>query len=134
MKVTRNQGFSRKPNPEDNDNVPFEKNKNLFAIVPILINLITITVLCGIYYYIIVNRFYPEYQNYIYWTVNVLITYNIIAASARSFIAPILSLLIGLASLIEAQHHQIFYLTTAQSYQLIIVGIIGLVIAWVLKI
>lgn len=107
--------------------------RSLFSIGPILLNLIVIAILVGAYYYILNNFLFIDYLNYIYWTINVLITYNIIAASARSFLAPILAILVALGSVVTTNMYGISFLSNAEFWQLLIVGGIGFFITIMLK-
>jgi hypothetical protein len=109
---------------------PFKEKKPLFAILPILINLIVIAVLIAVYYVIIHANFLPDYQTYIYWTVNVLISYNILAASARSFLAPIVTILIAGFILITIYSYNGAYLSVNEDWQLLGVGVVGLLISF----
>jgi hypothetical protein len=115
--------------------------KHYFAIVPILLNIITIVLLGGVYYYIVTHQLFPDYQNYIYWTINVLISYNILVASARSIWAPMFSLLLGAGGIFvslffvnsDTTIPVISYLTSAQCWQLIVLGVAGLLITFALR-
>jgi hypothetical protein len=114
-----------------------EDGKHYFAITPILINLIAVAVLIAAYCYIISAHILPAYQNYIYWAVNILVSYNILAASARSLIAPILSIIVGsLGIFANSSTTSIAFLsalTSAQCWQLAILGIVGLLITFALR-
>ncbi len=110
------------------------EEKSLLNIGSILINIIAIAALVGIYYYILAHDMYEDKQNYIYWTINVLISYNILIASTRSLWAPLLSVLAGVFGIFAVgSPHAITFLTNAQCWQLAILGIIGLLITFSLR-
>ncbi|MES2217456.1 MAG: hypothetical protein V4501_03495 [Pseudomonadota bacterium] len=108
----------------------FQERKPLFAILPILLNVIVIAILVGAYYFITHSNLFPEYQTYIYWTVNVLVSYNILAASARSFVAPIITILIASFILITIYSFNGAYLSVNEDWQLLGVGVVGLLISF----
>lgn len=125
MKSNRNRAFLK--------NVPTREEKNWFAIGPILPNIIAIIIIIGAYWYVYSHYLFIDYTRYIYWTMNVLVTYNIVAASARSFVAPVLAVVIALATYFTISAYGFSYLTTMEFWQLLIVGIIGFFIAAALK-
>lgn len=125
MKSNRNRAFLK--------NVSSSEEKSLFAITPILINIIAIAVFVFAYWYIYTHNILVDYTTYIYWTMNVLVTYNIIAASARSFWAPILAIGTALFSVFSSTVYGFVFLSSNEFWQLLIVGVIGLVITLVLK-
>ena len=118
--------------------VAAEEGKQYFAISTILLNLIAIVVLGGVYYFIVTHELFPSYQNYIYWTINVLISYNIIIASTRSLWAPLLSTAVGALGIYSHSSSSMLLdilrpLTDAQCWQLAILGVVGLLICFALR-
>jgi hypothetical protein len=113
------------------------EDKHYFDIMPILLNIIAAVVLGGIYYYTVKNNLFPAYQNYIYWTVNIIISYNILAASARSLWAPLISVIIGGAGIFFANSSTVIpfisSLTPAQCWQFAALGVAGLLITFALR-
>ena len=110
-----------------------DNGKPLFAIKSILVNIIAIAVLLTAYYYILKGNLFLDYQDYIYWGVNVLISYNILVASARTFVAPILTLAIGLGFLFTSMSYDINLVSTAECWQIIVLGVVGFLITILLK-
>jgi phosphatidylserine synthase len=106
-----------------------ENKKPIFSITPILINMIVIAVLVGIYIYITRLGLFPDYQTYIYWTVNVLICYNILVASTRSFVAPILTLIIAGVIFMAIYSSHGAYMSVTEDWQMLGVGVVGLIIS-----
>lgn len=106
-----------------------ESKSTLDFISSILINLIAIAVFIGAYYYFIVQQgMFSDWATYIYWGMKVLVGYNIIAASARSLLAPILTALIGIASLAAPYIQMISPISASDTWQLLAMSIVGLVI------
>ncbi len=122
MRSNRNRAFLK-------DSPPGEQ-KDYFAIMSILPNLIFVAVIVTAYWYMYSRYLFADYINYIYWTVNVLVTYNIIAASARSILAPILALIVAAVAFFVPT---LVVLTMPEFYQLLAVGTIGLLVFIVLK-
>lgn len=119
--------------------ISYPNSKNSFAIGPVIFNFLAIVLLICIYDYIVYKHLFPFSINYIYWTINVLISYNIIAASARSYIPSIAAIALGVIALlaytinIVLEVNGINLITFAESWQLIILGIIGFFIKMILK-
>ena len=103
-------------------------DKSWFAFTPIISNLIVIAVVLAIYYFFVINTLFPAWANIIYWAVKIVIAFEIIIASARSLIVPILSLLAGLLLMFLFQVHNLSFVSTADAWQLVIMGGIGFVI------
>ena len=110
-----------------------DSGKNLFALRPIIINIIAIIVMAVAYYFIIRGNLFPDYQTYIYWIVNVVISYNILIAAARTFLGPILTLAAGLGFLFTSMFYNINLLSSAECWQLIVLGVVGFLITILLK-
>jgi hypothetical protein len=106
-----------------------DEPKSRFSIAPILINAIAIAVMLTAYYYITHANLFPDYQTYIYWTINVLVCYNILVASTRSFVAPIVTLLIAGFILITIYSYNGAYLSVNEDWGLLAVGVVGLLIS-----
>lgn len=118
------------------ENRVIEEGKPLFGILCIIPNVIAIAVFIGAYYYFIYSQqLFPDYTSYIYWTMKILVGYNIIAASARSFVAPILTIGCAVLCLFTSEYYAITLvaITSAEAYQLILIGVIGLLITIMLK-
>lgn len=128
MKSNRNRRFLNTPVTTD------DEKKSVLNISSILINVIAVAALIGIYYYVVTYNVYEEKQTYIYWIINVLISYNILVASTRSVWAPLLSVLGGVFGIYElGSPHAISFLTSAECWQLAILGVIGLLITFSLR-
>jgi hypothetical protein len=125
MKSNRNRVFLKTTPPKD--------EKHLFAITPIIPNIIAIAILATAYWYMNTRYLFLDYQTIAYWVVNVLITYNIIAASAKSFAGPILALLTAFSSMFITMQLNLNIFTPAEFWQLIIVSIIGFIVTIILK-
>jgi hypothetical protein len=121
MRSNRNRAFLKNTPPSD--------HKDYLAVISILPNLIFVAVIIAAYWYMYTHYLFTDYINYIYWTVNVLVTYNIIAASARSIIPPILALITAAVVFFAPT---LIALTMPEFYQLLVVGIIGVIVSIVL--
>ena len=125
MKSNRNRVFLK--------NDSSHEEKSWFNIVPILPNIIFVAIIIAAYWYIHTHYLFPDYINIIYWVVNVLVTYNLIAASARSIIAPLLGFAIALLCELYAKQYGVDILSQAEFWQLVVTSAIGIIIAFILK-
>jgi hypothetical protein len=125
MKSNRNRVFLK------NDSSLEEKH--WFSLIPIIPNIIFVAILVAAYWYITTHYLFADYITIIYWTVNVLITYNIIAASARSFLAPLLGFAAALFTEVASKKYGIDILSQAEFWQLVVTSAIGIIIAVILK-
>jgi hypothetical protein len=125
MQSNRNRSFLRQPSDDE--------GKPLFPIATILINIIAIAVFIAAYWYVKKLNLIPDYINFAYWAMNVLVTYNIIAGSARSLVMPLLALAIAGAAYYFASQYNIYYMTQNEIIQLGVVGAIGLVVTFMLR-
>jgi hypothetical protein len=123
MKSNRNRAFLK--------NTPYSESPNHFAVMPILHNIIFIAVIIAGYWFAYTHYLIPDSINYLYWAVNVLVTYNIIIEAARSFLSPILTLIT--AAVVYFSPVKYIVLTTYEFYQLVIVGIVALLISIIIK-
>lgn len=103
-------------------------DKTLFSLYAILPNLFVIIITIGAYLVLLNNDIMPDKQIFFYWTMKVIVGFNILAASARSFVAPSLALIAGIAGLFTSMHYDITLITSANSWQLIILAGVGFVI------
>jgi hypothetical protein len=117
----RHKRFSARP--------PMDDKKELFPIVPILLNIVIIIVCVAAYFYVLRVNLAPDYQVYIYWAVNIIISINILAASAKSFIMPVLATIIGIGALIGLYNYGVQIVTLAEAWQIFVLGIVGLLIS-----
>jgi hypothetical protein len=122
MKSNRNRAFLK--------NTPPGENSDYFSITRILPNIIFVAIIIAAYWFVSTRYIFPDYNTYIYWAVNVLVTYNIIVTAARSFLPPIITLI---AAAVIYFVPNMMVLTMAEFYQLLIVGIIALLISVILK-
>jgi hypothetical protein len=107
--------------------------QELFPLGPIIINIFAIGILIAIYYTVVSANLVPDYQNYVYWVINVLISYNILIASARSFIAPIVTILVAAVAFMASYRMNIDILTLAQCWQVLALGVVGFFITCSIK-
>ena len=110
-----------------------EKNRSWFAVTPIISNVIFIAVIVGIYFYLASNGLFPEWIHVIYWVVKAIIAFEIIRASARSLVAPLLTLIAGLSLLFALQVYYINFVTRSDAWHLIMMAVVGFVITLLVK-
>ncbi|MDR3490458.1 MAG: hypothetical protein P4M12_00280 [Gammaproteobacteria bacterium] len=103
-------------------------DKTLFSLYSILPNIFVILIAVGAYLILLNNDVMPDKQIFFYWTMKIIIGFNVLAASARSFVAPGLTLIAGIAGLFTSMHYDITLITSANSWQLIILAGVGFVI------
>lgn len=103
------------------------------SLLRIISNLIIIAILIGFYYFCKTNNLFPYWINHIYYAVKIIVALQILYASARSLLAPMLALLIGLISLFTIQVYQINLITLAETSQLLGVAVIGFLVNYIVK-
>lgn len=109
-------------------------NNGMFSITRILPHLILIAIAIAAYYYFIYSQgMFSEWSDYIYWGVKIFIALEIILASGRSFMAPVLGLIAGVVILFSQQLFGFNVLTLGDTWQLIIVSIAGFFITYYVK-
>ena len=110
-----------------------QKNSGWFARTPCIPHLIMIGIIYGCYYYINVNGYFPLWITWIYYTAKVLIALEIIVAGAKSLVVPLLALIVGVFSFYLAEVHYVRLITDAETWQLIAVAIVALLITGVVR-
>jgi hypothetical protein len=110
-----------------------KKGSRVFAIGPIIPHLIIIAIVWGIYYYIVINNYFPEWPDYIYWGTKIIIGFEILAASARSLWGPILGVIAGVVLLFTIQVYDISLITTTDAWQIIAASLVGFLVTIIIK-
>ena len=110
-----------------------KKSRGLFDFSSIIPHLIITAIVLGIYYYITKNGYFPEWSDYIYWGVKIIIGFEVLAAAARSLWGPIIGLLTGLGILFTVPMYNLTLVTTADGWQLIVASLIGILVTIVVK-
>ncbi|MEO8401293.1 MAG: hypothetical protein ABI597_05770 [Gammaproteobacteria bacterium] len=114
-------------------NRPFEVNRNWFAILSILPQIIIAGLFFGIFYYINNHGLFTQWIDYINWTIKIIIAFQLLIASARSLIAPLLALALAGIDLYFIQSTGDAWLSSSDAWELIIAGVIGLMITIIVK-
>jgi hypothetical protein len=109
------------------------KRRSLFAITPIIPHFFIVAIVLVIYYYITNHGLFPEWADYIYWGLKIIIGFEVLAAAARSFWGPILALLCGLGFIFSMQVYNLQIVTLADAWQLIIIAAIGFLVTIIVK-
>lgn len=109
------------------------KDKTWFSVTPIIPNIIVIAIALGIYYFLISHYLFPEWLNVIFWVVKIIIAFEIIRASARSLVAPLLALSIGLLLLFAIQVYYLSAISSSDAWQLIMMSGVGFIITVLVK-
>ncbi len=112
---------------------PRKLHNSMFAFMPLIPHVIVITLVVAGYYYITKHELFPEWINYIYYAVKIIITLEILAASAQTLLAPLLTILGGAALIYLSKMVNLVIATSADGWQLIVLGLIGLLITIVTK-
>lgn len=111
-----------------------KKRRGIFRLKPLIQPILVTAVLLALYYYLVImNQYFYGWQNYILWTVKIIIAYEILITAARTLWAPILTLLIAVPALILEKIIDLAYITPADAWELIFVAIIGFLITLIVK-
>ena len=100
-------------------------DQSLFAISPLFSRILIIAMAIGTYYFITMNDYFPVWNTYIYYAMKIIIAYEIVAGSARTLMAPILSLFAAIALFYLDKQYQFQAITPSDTWQLVIMAIIG---------
>lgn len=113
----------------------FNHNKKpLFGFKPIVPHLIIVAIALAAFYFITKNNLLLPWLVYIYYGVKILIVFEIIIASARSFLAPILGIVAALSILgIEYFYTNLYMISATDGWQLLIASAIGLLISVLMR-
>ncbi len=104
-----------------------------FAITPLILRVIFIAIVLAGYYYILNKGYFPEWIDYIYIGVKIIIAYQVIVGASQTLLIPLLALAIGLVNLFTIQIYHITLISPADAWQLIIAAVIGFIIAIIIK-
>lgn len=105
----------------------------LFDLISIIPNIIAIIIFVVLYHYFLKLNILVNDRVVVYWTVKILIAYNIISAARYSLLAPTLALAVGLISLFTSAIYDITLMNSAETWQLIMVALVGFAITILLK-
>lgn len=102
------------------------KNRQLFAILPVLPQLVIIALCIGVYY---AMPYFPfQWGIYIYFGVRIIAAFAILSAAIRSLTVPLAALTVGLIVLFTTNIAVSSLMSPDTAWQLIIVAIIGILI------
>lgn len=110
-------------------------NNRFFALTPVIPHLIIIAIVIGAYYFITSNEILPDWTTYFYYGMKAVIVLEIILASARSFLVPIIGIILGASFVYVNEMYQFTFatLTTSDGWQLLVISVIGLLISALIK-
>jgi hypothetical protein len=124
---------SKRPIFKSNRQDKPEQTNGLFAIIPIIPQIIIIAIVFGAFAYINHNSLFPLWISYIYYAAKIIIALEIIIAAAKSLTGPLLAIILGVLNLYFLQTQALGYISPGDSWQLIIVGIAGVIITFIVK-
>ena len=105
----------------------------LFAIRPILSQIVIIAIIFGIYSYINAKGYFPHWKTYIYYGIKGLIAAEVLIAATKSLTGPLLAMLIGGVTLYLFQTNALLIISTNDSWQLIIIGAVACLLTLVIR-
>ena len=112
--------------------IPSYRN-GLFAFSPLIPHFIIIAIVVIVYYFLTKYGLFPAWIHTIYYAVKIIIALEILAASAQTLLAPIITLIMGSLLIYGVQVYNIEILTYSDGWQLIIVALIGSLITIIRK-
>lgn len=104
------------------------RTNSIFSIIPILPQLLFISIALGIYFYLTTIKLFYYLLSHIFLGVKIFVAWQMIIGSARSVIMPVLALTAGLLILFTIQNYHITLVQINDAYQLILMALVGLVI------
>lgn len=105
----------------------------IFAIRPILSQIIIIAIVFGAYSYINANGYFLLWKPYIYYAVKIIIAVEIFVTAAKSLTGPLLAMLLGGVTLYLLQMHGLETVSTKDSWQLIVIGALASLLTLVIR-
>lgn len=133
MKDNRHKQYQKINSKNSGIDIHMHVDKPLMPFVPIIFNLIVVIALVVTWYYIMTYNYIPDYQGYVYWGINGLITYNVLLGSARSFLMPIFTSIAAIGLLYCMRHGIVDFVTPAEGWQSLALGGIGFIISCVTR-
>lgn len=109
------------------------QGRKLFAFWPAITHLIAITIILVIYFLINKYGLFPEWINYIYYAVKIIIAIEVLAASAQTLLMPIIAFIISglMMGFVKMYGAEIF--TMADAWQLGVIALVGLLVTIIVK-
>jgi hypothetical protein len=107
--------------------------KSLFSLGPILGNVIVCGLVIAAYFYITSHYLFAEWPLTVFWGSRVLIAFNILSASARSLLAPVLTVLASIGVYFSVTHYHIDLLTITDAKQLGLMAVMGFIVTFLLR-
>ena len=110
-------------------------NQNgLFAIIPIIPQIIIIAIVIACYYYISNTDYFVVWLKYFYYAVKTIIAIEILIGAGKSLTLPLLAVLFGMLNLYFIQaNNALVTLSSDNSWHLIIIGGIGIVLTFIVR-
>lgn len=123
----------RKPLFKHNEMDRAYKRHSLFAFTSVIPQIIIIAIVFGCYYYIHLKGYFPHWITFMTYGVKAIIALEILIAAAKSLIVPLLAIALGGVNLYLIQNAQIETISNNDSWQLIIMGIIGIIFTFMVR-
>lgn len=125
---------SKKPLFKRNEMDRANNQNGLFAIIPIIPQIIIIAVVIASYYYISTKGYFALWLTYIYYAVKAIVAIEILIGAGKSLTLPILAILFGIFNLYFIQvNEQLVTLSANNSRHLIIIGGIGIILTFIVR-
>jgi len=106
----------------------------LFAIIPIIPQIIIIAIVIACYYYISTTDYFVVWLTNIYYAVKAIVAIEILIGAGKSLTLPILAILFGMLNLYFIQvDHAFVTLSANNSWHLIMIGGIGIVLTFIVR-
>ncbi len=123
----------KRPLFKHNELYPSSKYSGLFALTPVIPQILIIAIVFGLFRYFQLSDYFSQWMTYIYYGVKVIIALEIIIAGAKSLFVPILAIVLGALNLYYMQAKNLTYISMNDSRQLIIIGAIAFVITFIVR-
>ncbi len=105
----------------------------LFSFLSIIPQITIIALVIGVYYFIALHQYFPDWLSIINWAMKIIIALEIIIAARSSLILSFAAILIGGAAVFLAQTKGSTFLLINDAWQLLAVGVIGVVITFIAR-
>jgi hypothetical protein len=108
-------------------------HRHFFAITPLIPHLIFVGMVLGIYYYIVSNDSYPDWNNTFFIVTKIIIAFEVLVTAARSFWSPILALIASIVLLFSIQVYDVNLVAASDAWQLMGISLIGFLVTIFIK-
>lgn len=104
-----------------------------FAITPIFGPVVLIAITIAVYHYLTTHDLFPLWIDKIHFVLKIFIAFEIIIGSARTFMMPLFTLIVGLLLIFTSEAYQINLIPLMDCWQIVFAALFGFIITFLIK-